>query len=283
MNEVKSVILLIIWVTSFLLGIINLPQTQISFLDVGQGDCILIKTNKGKYILIDGGPDLNSIYQVGKNMKSVSEFSLVVLTHPHADHINGFWYLSNRFEFENILINDVHYENAVWDSFKQKCEKMECKNLGEKRELSIEIDGLNIDLWAPNCEGWVRNVNNCSIITLVKYDDYDFLLMGDAEQEEEELFIEEYGSKLKDIEVLKAGHHCSRTASDEKFVEYINPEIAICSVGVDNQFKHPHEETIELFNKYNIKILRTDYLGSIIFNISKTGSISIFTDRTYQL
>lgn len=283
MNNIKNIILLIVWVGSFLLGVFNFSQTQISFLDVGQGDCILIKTYKGKYILIDGGPDLNSIYQIGKNMRSVSEFSFVVLTHPHADHINGLMYLYDRFSFNTILINDVSYENEVWEDFKEKCEVNECVDMGASQELSVKIDDLVIDFWAPVCNGFVRNVNNCSIVTTIKYSNWDFILMGDAEKEEEELFMTQHGERSQSIEVLKAGHHCSRTASSEEFVEYIKPDIVICSVGVDNQFKHPHEETIDLFNSKSINVLRTDYLGSIIFTINSRGVMSIVTDRTYQL
>jgi competence protein ComEC len=96
------------------------------------------------------------------------------------------------------------------------------------------------------------NLNNDSIVILLKYLDRRILLMGDAEEEVEKILIEDYGSSITGVDILKAGHHCSKTASTQKFIQIVSPQISICSCGEDNKFGHPHKETIDTFNMLNL-------------------------------
>jgi competence protein ComEC len=98
-----------------------------------------------------------------------------------------------------------------------------------------------------------ENLNNDSVVMLLNYLDKRVLLMGDAEEEVEEIILRDYRSILTDIDILKAGHHCSNTASTYDFLEIVNPDIAICSCGEENRFGHPHKETIENFDKLAIE------------------------------
>lgn len=285
MNRKNGIVLLVIWVV-FTLFPINIRRGLIiSFLDVGQGDSILVKTPNNKYLLFDGGPDLSVLYELGRRMGRSSSIALVVLTHPHADHINGLNFINKRNDVENIFINDVNYKNDAWDELKLTCSLSEkCVNLGVRSEVAFSIDGVNINMWAPDCEGYVKNVNNCSIVTLLEYKNFRVLLMGDAEHEEEKWMLSKYSQAIEEIDVLKAGHHCSRTASGEDFLDFISPNITICSVGQDNTFGHPHSETIENLKTRNIPILRTDLEGTIVLVISDDGSTNLkVKDRTYQL
>lgn len=282
MMRIKNIFLLILWCMYFMLSLWHRKSLEVSFVDVGQGDTILVKTPNNKYIVIDGGPDLTSIYFLGKNIRNSTLIDYVVLTHPHADHINGLYYFVDKSKVGKVFINDVGYSNSAWDLFVEKCKfSWSCINVGLKNHLSFIIDSINFELFAPKCDGPVKNINNCSIISLIRYNGVSFLLMGDSEKEEELWLLSTYGNFVHNVTVLKAGHHCSKTASGEAFIEYTKPSLVICSVGRNNKFGHPHSEAIETFVSNNIKIFRTDQHGSITISVLLDGRITVSIDRTY--
>jgi competence protein ComEC len=118
--------------------------------------------------------------------------------------------------------------------------------------MSISYKGINIDILWPRVGALDENLNNDSIVLLLRYLNKEILLMGDAEIEVEEILLQDYGLDIIDVDILKAGHHCSKTASSYEFIKTTNPDVSICSCGEDNRFGHPHEETIETFNMLNI-------------------------------
>jgi len=228
-------------------------------LDVGQGDAILIQKDKNQ-ILVDGGGDDTVLYRVGEYMPlGDMEIEIVVLTHPHSDHINGLMYVLERYEVGQVWFTHIDYESSIYEQFLElDVNKVEIEQgsryfLGEWYiDVLFASDGIyNRDF----------NANNASIVLELNTDKRKILLMGDAEVEEEEYLLKK--GVLEDVDILKVGHHCSRTASSERFLDTVKPEIAICSYGKDNGFGHPHIETIDNLKERNILMLSTAKEGNI--------------------
>jgi competence protein ComEC len=232
-----------------LLGILSYrlehTEERIIFFDVGQGDSILIQ--KGEFeILIDGGADDSVIYKMGEYMKWDDRLvDIVVITHMHDDHYGGIRYLMERYEVGLFLLSTNCGESCS--------EFMKYNYIEVSEGMSFKYTDIEIDILWPRVGMIDKNINNDSIVLLVKYLDKEVLLMGDAEREVEKLISNTYGSNILDIDILKAGHHCSNTASTYDFIKITNPDLAICSCGEGNKFGHPHQEALDTFTNFNIE------------------------------
>ncbi|MGN1379962.1 MAG: DNA internalization-related competence protein ComEC/Rec2 [Bacilli bacterium] len=235
-------------------------NTYVYFLDVGQGDSSLIYS-KHKVILIDTGGNDN--IKVSDNtikfLKSTgkSKINYLVLTHGDYDHMGEAMNLVNNFKVEKVIFNCGEFNEL---------EKDLIKVLDKKKILYYScIKELNIDdnkLYFLNNKDYGNENDNSSVI-YTKLNNYKFLFMGDAGVEVEEDLIEKYN--LQDIDVLKVGHHGSKTSSSKKFIDEIEPKYSIISVGKNNRYRHPNKEVLN--NIKDSKIYRTDLDGSIMFKI----------------
>ena len=236
---------------------------QIVFFDIGQGDAILIQ--EGNYqILVDGGPGDEIVYGLPKYMPWFDrEIEVVILTHPHDDHLSGIVHVLEKYNVGKILYNPIDYENEMYEFLLSNYkEKLSVVTKGDTLQYG-EILG---EVMYPVANDGVleENINNESVVLLFTLDNYKILLMGDAEEEVEELLLTE--GDLQDVYILKPGHHCSKTSSSDMFLSYVNPDIAICSAGEGNKFGHPHYETIEKFESQNVQYLITYEEGDIVIN-----------------
>ena len=245
------------------IGIVITPYSnfiKIVFIDVGQGDSILIQQGSFQ-ILVDGGPDSSVLFEISKYIPvGDMEIEILVLTHPHADHLQGLLDVLERYEVGEVWVNSIQYDLEQYDYFNSlDLNFVEVKqgNILKYRDLRVEVLFPFVD--APT----FSNINNESIVLEISAFDNKILLMGDAEQEVEELFIGK--NLLKNIDILKAGHHCSSTASSGGFLEKISASLAICSYGKNNKFGHPHDETLERFEKYDVQYMTTEKEGNIVF------------------
>jgi competence protein ComEC len=217
---------------------------RVVIMDVGQGDSILIQ-NGDFEILVDGGADDTVIYKMGEYMKwSDRVIDVVVITHMHDDHFMGIKYLMERYDIGSFLLSPNCGE--LCSEFKNY------DHVEVSQGMNLDYEDINIDILWPRVGALDKNLNNDSILLLLRYLDKEILLMGDAEIEVEEILLEDYRSYITNIDILKAGHHCSKTASSYDFIKTTNPDISICSCGEDNRFGHPHEETIDTFNILNV-------------------------------
>lgn len=251
-STISEKLIVYFWIFCFFISVSYIKSDfSVIFFDVGQGDAILIKTPSRKQILIDGGGDLTIVQQLGKNLGYINNsLEISVLTHPHADHINGLVYTLNRTKSKVVLYNDTKYDVKAFDEFNLYCLKNgNCIDVGSINQFVFKIDDVKFYVFAPDCSEGERNINNCSVILLVEYGSKKILLMGDAEHEQENWLLDTYADSLADIFILKAGHHCSRTASGDRFLKTTKPLIVICSLGKENSFGHPHVETLERIKK----------------------------------
>ncbi len=250
----KVYIILLIYILA--LKYINVLDNNyyIYFLDVGQGDMTLIK--KGSTcIVIDTGPkNYNSNYNITNNhikfMHSIgiNNIDLLVISHGDNDHIGNATYLLNNFKVKKIMINEGEINSLESKLPKDKIIK--------KYNNKINFYKINHKLF--------DNENSNSIVNYLNAYNIKFLFMGDASIETELDIISKYNLKA---DVIKIGHHGSKTSSDKKFINTINPKYSIISVGKNNRYNHPNKEVLDNINK--TKILRTDIDGTIEFIIKK--------------
>ncbi len=257
---------------------------EVVFFDVGQGDSALIKTHLGHYILIDAGDGKDVLDKLSKEIPFYrKDIDLIVLSHDHADHLGGFLDLVESYDITNILWNGVSGESTLSARWKREIDtgdyNVKIARLGQR----ISADDFFIDVLYPfdDISGdYFNDLNLSSVVVRVVYKDKSFLFMGDAYKENEEELIamnkfcqdkrEELICRgmILDSDVLKVGHHGSRTSTSENFIELVDPSLAIISAGEDNRYGHPHPETLELLERYGIRIARTDLEGDIKIRIN---------------
>ncbi len=276
----KLFLLLILFITTILVWIAVFIISQddfleVNFFDIGQGDSIFIETPKGNQILIDGGPDSTILEKLGKEMPFWDRtIDLVILTHPEKDHIKGLLEVLKRYQVENILWTGVSCSSSL-------CREWQDLILKEGANIKIAQAGqvlkmgkgvyFNILYPFENLEGKeVKNLNNTSIVFRLVFRENSFLFTGDTSKSiEYQLLIcaNSWSNSGKflilDSDVLKVGHHGSKTSSSQEFLEKVSPEIAVIQAGKDNSYGHPHQEVLETLAKYDIKVLRTDLNGDI--------------------
>lgn len=249
----------------------------IHYIDVGQGDCILIQVNN-KNLLIDSGPSTSrkSLLKY-LNKIGVKKFDYIIATHPHEDHIGNMDTIIKRFDVENFYAPkattpSITFENMISalvdKNLKINILKKESKNINLGKNTSIQI-------FSPEENMASDNLNNYSPIIKINFLDTSFLFTGDAEMSIEQQVLSE-NPDLK-CDILKVGHHGSSTSTSSKFLTSANPSIAIISVGKNNTYGHPSLETLDLLDSMNIRTIRTDILGTIVIN-SDGKNINISTN-----
>lgn len=255
----STLLIVFIFLCSCSKGIDN--EFKINFIDVGQGDSILIE-NRGVYTLIDGGPQENYSYiKKYLNKKNIKKIDNLVLTHPHDDHFGGFIDLLKDININNFYTPKVFSDN---EDFKyllyilnKNNNKVNIIKSSEKIDIGEDATGIFL---APNSNNY-DNINDYSAVLKVCYKNVSFLLDGDAEEKSElEMLSKDIDLKS---DVIKIGHHGSKTATNLDFLNQVSPKIAIISCGIQNKFGHPHKETLDKLKINNIKTYRTDYNGTI--------------------
>lgn len=244
-------------------------NTYVYFLDVGQGDSLLIYS-KHKVILIDTGGNDN--VKVSDNtikfLKSTgkSKINYLVLTHGDYDHMGEAISLVENFRVEKVIFNCGSYNELE----KNLIKVLDKKKISYYKELS-ELSVFNNKLYFLNTSIY-NNENDNSNVLYFNYNNYQFLFMGDASIEKEKDILNEYS--IENIDFLKIGHHGSDTSSSKEFVDIMNPNYSIISVGKNNRYGHPNKEVLDSLE--DSKIYRTDEDGSIMFKI-KNNKLKIET------
>jgi len=256
-------------------------ELRVVFLDVGQGDAILIQTPQ-QNILIDGGPDKNIIRKLDQYIPLTKRhIDLMVLTHPDGDHLTGLVEVLQRWPVNAVVESGIKSFSPAYIEFSSLIEfkNIERHIINTPQRIVFENDLFFDFLWPFSQELIANNEGDCNFLSLVamlNYKENNFLLTGDATQETEEELISQ-GLNLK-ADVLKAGHHGSKYSSSMDFLKEVEPEYTIISVGKDNSFGHPSLRVLDNLRKINTKALRTDEKGDIIFE-SNGQKLTVKTER----
>jgi competence protein ComEC len=243
---------------------------KITFFDIGQGDAVLIQ--KGDFeILIDGGPDSSILNKLGENLSFFDrEIELVVLSHSDADHISGLVDVLRKYEVGMVLASFIQASNADYQVILQIISEKKIKTIQAQAGLRIFLDDENyIDVLYPfdDLTGQVvKNNNAVSVVLRLVMIDETFLFTGDLERAQEYELVSRNINLVSNV--LKVGHHGSKTSTSEQFLEAVGSGSAVISAGRENRYGHPHQEVIERLVNKGFEIFRTDLDGDIIFEIN---------------
>lgn len=247
----------------------------IEYIDVGKGDSALIQCD-GHYMLIDGGTaDASStVYSVLKG-KNITYLDCIIATHPDSDHIGGLPGALNYAKTKVCYSSVLEYDSKRFQSLLKYLNKQNAKITIPEDGLTFSLGSATIELSCPFDSD--DDVNNNSIITRITYGENVFLFMGDAEKNEEKRYIDT--DRDLHCDVIKIGHHGSSDATGNKLLNATTPVYAVISVGNDNSYNHPSEETVSKLKENNIILYRTDLQGNVI---AKSDGVNIIfeTDRT---
>jgi competence protein ComEC len=264
---------------SFIYDLTSTSNLEVCFFDVGQGDSILIKAGD-KQILIDGGPNNSVVSKLSKKMPLFDkQIDLVVLTHPHHDHLNGLLNVFEKFKVSNFLFTGEIFESKNFNILQDLILKEGSKKYIAKLGLRIIISkDQYIDVLYPfeslNNQLLTDAKANDSSVILKLYSFNDTMLFtGDATFKTESDLVEK-GIDIRS-DVLKVAHHGSKYATTDFFLHSVLPKLAAISVGENNTYNQPAIEMLDRLEKDNIKVVRTDKNGDICLTQKKTKQFSL--------
>jgi len=252
-------------------------ELNLTFIDVGQGDSILIEFPKGKRMLIDGGGLYGEHVDIGKKViapflwkKKIRRIDYLVLTHPDPDHLKGLPFIASHFSIGQFWENGLRVQSP----YSQRLEEILSRKKIERHILNasmspLEIDGVQLSILHPQAkkepprEKWdSRFINNQSLVMKLQFKEIQVLLTGDIEEEAESQMLRE-GLSLK-ADILKIPHHGSLSSSSLPFLQRVQPIYAILSVSDRNRGRLPHPEVLKRYERLGIKVFRTDQQGAIL-------------------
>ena len=236
------------------------------FLDIGQGDAIFVDSPRHGRALIDGGKNRKVLSELGKILPFADQrIDVVIATHPDEDHIGGLPEVVSRYEVGMFLEPGVESENNIDDELKKRLEEKNIPKLLAKRGMVVNFgDGVKLQILFPNQDVSRWDTNDASIVAKLVYGDKSFLLTGDSPIKTETILLK-LNSSILDSDVLKAGHHGSRTSTSLIYAEAVSPEYAVISAGKDNTYGHPHKEVLDILGKVSATVLNTANSGTIKF------------------
>ena len=250
---------------------------QAYFLDVGQGDSSVILF-KDKVILIDAGETDrgDTVVAALKNL-GVKKIDLLVATHPHSDHIGGMQKVLSNFEVKKVLDSGLPSTSTLYEKFLTTIDRDQIPYIPAEQGQTINLDpSLRILVLSPPKERTGDDLNTNSIVLRISYGTMNLLYTGDATAAAEEALIKT-GYPL-DAQVIKVGHHGSSGASSAAFLSRVNPQVAVISVGKDNDYGHPHREALDRLESAGATVYRTDTDGTIRV-VSDGNTFSVFTEK----
>lgn len=249
------------------------------FLDVGQGDCILVVSDD-KTVLIDAGPRGNedNIMRYLRNL-NIHRLDYIIITHYDADHIGSMAGILREVTADSIIMPYIAEENMpttkVFQQLVDTISGLDATVLAAKPGDTYPLgNGLMTILGPVNTS---RSMNDMSVVTEIRYEEISFLFMGDAEKQSETDILREV--PLLNTDVLKVGHHGSKSSTSEDFLRAVSPRIAVISCAAGNRYGHPSAEVIKLLTDFGVEIYRTDLSGTIVIGSDGKTLVSEYDQK----
>lgn len=258
-------------------GILGLTQMvpgtaeKVVFLDVGQGDAILLQDDMMQ-VLIDGGPGNAVLEPLAEELPWNDRYlDVLINTHPDKDHLEGLLHVLERYDVGLVVLPRVQHTSQLYEAWLAQLVTLlyergvnyQFADVGQE----IQMEDLVLTVLAPLDGGETLGgaTNNASVITRVDFHELSLLLTGDAESSAERQLVERYSrvAGLLDVDVLKAGHHGSKTSTSAALLEASSPAAVVISVGADNSYGHPHPTVLQRLEGF--RVWRTDQEGSVRF------------------
>jgi competence protein ComEC len=272
-----ALVAILAWIAAF-----QMPdgRLHVHFLDVGQGDAIFIEGPQGQQILVDGGPEPSVLLsQLGQRMPFWDHsLDLVVLTHPEVDHVGGLVDVLERYDVGLVLDSGQECASATCEAWRGTIEERGIPYRRAQAGQQIALgEGIRLDVFHPTAQlmnGTSSDTNNNSVVLRLEYGRFSALLTGDVQWEAEELILAS-GRALHSL-VLKVPHHGADTSLTVPFLEAVDPELAVISVGADNTFGHPSAVALDRLGA--IPTYRTDEDGAVEV-VTDGASYGVHTER----
>ncbi len=246
---------------------------EVHFIDVGQGDSILIEAENAAMLVDAGENNKGSVVINYLNRQNIKKLDYVIGTHPHSDHIGGMDVVIEELPVANVIMPMVSHTTTTYEDVLDAALK---KGLTINKPVvgdTYELGPATFTILAPNSSSY-EDLNNYSIVIKLTFGNISFLLSGDAEAVSEKEMLDS-GLKLS-ANVLKIGHHGSASSSTDRYLDAVDPNYAVISVGADNIYGHPHPDVLEAIQSRNIRLYRTDKQGTVVFTTDGTN-ISVNT------
>lgn len=271
-----AIIILINFLYIQLYTLLN-SNLKIYFIDVGQGDSTVIKTPKGKNIIIDGGEE-NRVILPYLLDRGINKIDYLIVSHFDSDHVEGLFSIMENIKVEKAILGKQSCDSKNYKNFLQiaKDNGIQIFVLEAEDNFYIE-ENLKIEVLWPVSENIIREneLNNNSLVFKLIYKNFSMLFTGDIEMLAEKAILEKYENLLKS-DVLKVAHHGSKTSSIKEFLLKVSPKVAIIGVGRKNKFGHPSDITIQNLKDINCNIYRTDEMGEIKMIINENLKIKTY-------
>lgn len=275
----KKKLLIFLLLLSLYSSVVFAAEVVVDFVDVGQGDAILIQTTAGAVVLIDGGQESAGRRSLVPFLHeaNVGTINLMVATHPHSDHIGGLIPVLENFTVEKVYADAQIHTTRTYERFLLLIDQLDIPFYQVKAGMEVSLPGIDRFVFLHPQEQFLTGLNNNSVVIWMQVGSQNFLFTGDIESQAEQLLVA--SKTLPQAQVLKVAHHGSSTSSSSPFLAAIQPEIAIIMVGEDNTYSHPALQT--LINLQGVEIYRTDYHGTI--TITTDGQTREITTRKWQV
>ncbi|MDD6312509.1 MAG: ComEC/Rec2 family competence protein [Firmicutes bacterium] len=255
--------------------VINDAVAVVNFIDVGQGDCELISLADGTDILIDAG-NYSNRSEICSFLKTnnVDAIDLLVLTHPHTDHIGSASEIIKNFSVERIVMTDEESNSASYEYLLDSIISYDIPVDKARPNAEYSFGDCKLTILAPLAEN--NDLNECSIVCRLECGEVSFLFTGDAGNDSEQEMLQ--SGRILTSTVLKVGHHGSSTSSTKDFIAAVQPEFAVISCGSNNSYGHPHDNTLKRLDDVGAKVYRTDINGTV--TVSTDGkNIHVSTEK----
>lgn len=253
-------------------------EMEVTFLDVGQGDCTIFRTGDHVMMMDTGDNGTGDEVVAYLEQEGIDSLDYLILTHPDSDHIGGADNVLEAVEVETVLMPDVPNDTKTYDEVIQDIDYYEIDVIYPQPEEVYTLGEAEFMILSPEPEIITGEyVRGMSVGIKLVHGENSFVLTGDAEEDAELAMVERFGDKLE-CDVLKLGHHGSSTSTTDEFLAVTNPSWGIISCGVGNSYGHPHAETLAKMEDDDVIVYRTDTMGTIIA-ISDGKDISWSSER----
>jgi len=239
----------------------------VAFLDVGQGDAVFIEAPNGNQLLYDAGPPSGAVLRELARMMPFWDRSIdvLILSHPDLDHIGGAVDILRRYKVEVTLVSGAEGASSAFTAVEAAFgEHQVDRLLARKGETIVLGDGVFVDILYPGDVPLPEETNDASVSVRVRYGETAFILSGDLSRWGEYRILDDTPERIT-AQVLKLGHHGSKTSSSERWISEIAPQVVVISAGRDNKYGHPHQEVLDLLDRLSVPSVRTDQEGTIVF------------------
>lgn len=257
-------------------------DVKIEVLDIGQGDASLIYT-KDEIIMIDTG-DIDERDRLVKLLKErdISTIDKLIITHPHADHIGGAYAVFKNFDVKEVYDNGDATTTKTYQTYLKNIKQKNIAYHQLKAGDSLDFGGgVSFKVFSPT-EKMLKSdddLNDNSLVGQLRYKDFTMLFTGDSESGAEQSMVKAYGDELRS-DVLKSPHHGSRTSSSDSYLKAVQAKDVVISLAADNEYGHPHKQTLDRYKKYGMNVYRTDKDGTVTIIADGRDDYTITKEKT---